>query len=108
MALAFAVVGWIAFLFLALLYRRGNQINSRENLALEAHCLAMLLSDDFLDLNRRSMEEALNGHPEWLKLPTKQIVYLSMQGILSTAKQGFVGEPPTVNTPALCLKKVEE
>jgi hypothetical protein len=41
-----AVSGWVAFLFVAVLYRMGNKINVEETTALEAFSLALLLSDD--------------------------------------------------------------
>jgi hypothetical protein len=60
-----------------------------------------------LDLNRRGIEQAFNENPEWINRPPKELVYLSMQGILNAAKKGYNREEGAVDTISLCLKHIE-
>ena len=98
MLIAIAITEWLAFAVTLVLYRVGNQINAAENLALEAHSLALMLDDDFLDMARRGIKDSLNSNPEWLNLPPEQLAFITMQGILTVAKRGWNARGPGFKT----------
>lgn len=84
MLIAAAILGWVLFLFVLILYRIGNRINAQENNALAVFALALMLSDEWRDLNRKNCEGALRSRGESLDL--NATMYASMEGITKGAK----------------------
>jgi len=54
-----AVVGWILFAGLGILYWIGNRLNSQESNALALYGIALVLSDEFRTVNRSAFDTAI-------------------------------------------------
>ena len=104
-----AISGWVAFLFVAVLYRIGNKINVEETTALEAFSLALLLSDEFRAANRDGIQRAISVNAP--SSTTDAIMRGIMTTMLNLAKnyyRNWGNDQTDVNTFALNWRIIDK
>ena len=86
-----AVVGWVLFLLTAIFYMVGNKSNVEESQSLAVYSLAVLLSDEFREANRKGFESAMHeGRSKGMD--TQAVTYGLVQGVARNAKRCYKGQ----------------
>ncbi len=85
MLIAFAVLGWLLFIFAATLYWKGNRINSIKLNGLELLCLTSILSDEWHAFNKEKCIQLLENHGDPDNIDVT--VYAMMNGLTLVASE---------------------
>src|SRR5262245_41869331 len=101
-----AVIGWLLFIIMAVLYWVGNKSNSEESTSLALFSLALLLSDEFRSGSQEGYNAAIH---EALARGTdpKAIGFSLVQAVTENAKR-LSGATAEVNTSWLLLNAIEK
>ena len=104
MILTIAVLGWVLFIAVAVLYHVGNKANADESLALAAYSAALLLSDEFRTATRQGIEKSIRENAASSSTP--QLVSGTLSAITDLAKDGMQNREAT-NQLALVVQIVQ-
>jgi uncharacterized membrane protein len=102
-----AVVGWVLFLLTAILYMVGNKSNVDESQSLAVYSLAVLLSGEFREANRKGFETAMQeGRSKGMD--AQAVTYGLVQGVTHNAKRYYKGQNENLDTLALVMEYVKK
>jgi hypothetical protein len=102
-----AALGWLLFVFMAILYFTGNKLNTHETNALAVYSLALLLSEEFRTANREGFKIAIQ-EGQSKKMNAESLVYGLMQGVTHNAKRYFKNAGNDLNTISLVTDAVSK
>ena len=103
----FAVVGWVLFAFVAILYYVGNKINNQETNALAVFSLTVLLSDDFRSVSQNGFEKAIQeGHSAGID--PKDMTFRLMKGVTNNAKNLYTKGDAPISTIDVVINAIEK
>jgi hypothetical protein len=103
MLIAFAVIGWLLFVGMVILYRTGNRINAREEAALAWFALLMVLSDTIRDAVRGGYEQSIN---ESRDSDLNRVVCGLFQAVSKTAN-GYYADDADLYAPGIVTQEIE-
>jgi hypothetical protein len=102
-----AAIGWLLFVFVAILYSAGNKLNSNETNALAIYSLALLLSEEFRAANLDGFKVAIQeGRSK--NMNAESLVYGLVQGVTHNAKRYYKNEDGDLNTISLVTDSVSK
>jgi hypothetical protein len=102
-----AIIGWLLFVLVAILYYGGNKLNSGETNSLAVYSLALLLSEEFRAANLEGFRVAIQeGRSK--NMNAENLVYGLMQGVTHNAKKYYKNDGGDLNTISLVTDAVSK